>query len=132
MRWLLLIGALGVAACGSDKPAFISVLLPGDTYDTVGPYRIEAEVLAPNGVDRLLLRLLSGSGDSAYSDLPFSAIDAERTGGRFYVELPGRPAGTLFEFYLLLVDGQRTGGSKIVKYPADAPDTVASFSVLAP
>ena len=118
-------------ACGTDEPYFVSVLLPGDTYDTAGPYRVEAEVIAPNGVLRLVLRLRSESALDVvtWSDLPFAPIDADATGGRYFVELPGRPAGTVFRFYLQVVDGKRSGGGRLAVYPPGAPETLAGFRV---
>ena len=131
-RLAVVLVLVGAAGCASDMPSFVSVLLPGDTFDTVGPYRVEAEVLAPNGVLRVTLRLFPGDDPEVYSDLPFTAIEEDKTGGEFYVELPGRPVGTVFRFYLQVVDGKRGGGGKIAVFPSGAPDDLATFSVLSP
>jgi hypothetical protein len=121
---------LSASACAVDDPYFVSVLLPGDTFDTVGPYRVEAEVLAPNGVHRIIMRLSAGEDSTAYSDLMLAAVDETETGGSYYIELPGRPPGTVFRYYLQVVDGKRSGGGRLAVFPAEAPDTLASFAVL--
>ena len=47
---------LFAGACGEQEPFFESVLSPSDTYDSVGPYRLEAIVNAPRQVERLTLQ----------------------------------------------------------------------------
>lgn len=121
-----------VVGCGRDEPRFISTLLPTDTTDTLGPYRIETEVYAPNGVYRLLARVEGDATGGGFGALPFVAIDETQEGGSFYVELPGRPVGTLTRYYLYLADGKRTGGGASVVLPDGAPETLAAFAIVAP
>jgi hypothetical protein len=118
--------ALGAGACGDDKPFFQSVLVPPDSYDTVGPYRIEAYVVAVKGVRGVTVRLPSDSDPSSYSEVlaTFKADSGEAE--LWLADLPGRPAGTVFSFYLEAVD---KGGS-LVKYPSGAPDELATFRIL--
>jgi len=130
MRVLCLILVLLGNGCGRDEPTFVSVLAPEDTYDTVGPYRIEVRVKAPNGVFRLLLRLQQEEGSMAFADLPFEVIDERFDSGEYFVELPGRPPGTVFAYYLLLVDGKTEGGGALVTEPAGAPEDLLSFEIL--
>jgi hypothetical protein len=130
LLWFSLLVALTVG-CGDDRPAFISVLTPSDTTDTVGPYRVEAQVVAPNGVYRLLLRLRQAPTSGVFADIRLQAIDEQHDGGTYFAELPGRPAGTLFEYYLLLIDGAGKGGGELVNYPAGAPGELLSFSIVA-
>jgi hypothetical protein len=131
-RRVVLLTLLFAGACAVDDPYFVSVLLPGDTFDSVGPYRVEAEVLAPNGVHRIIMRLSAREDSAVFSDLRLAAVDATATGGTYALELPGRPAGTVFRYYLQVVDGKRSGGGRIAVYPPDAPSSLAHFAVLAP
>jgi hypothetical protein len=130
MRAGVLVLVLFSAACGRDEPAFLSVLTPNDTFDTVGPYRVEVRVAAPNGVFRLLLRLQQEADSAVFSDMPFSPIEERFDGGEFFLELPGRPAGTRFAYYLLLVDGKKKGGGALVREPEAAPAELHEFEIL--
>ena len=130
MRVLCLLLVLAGNACGRDEPTFVSVLAPENTYDVVGPYRVEVRVKAPNGVFRLLLRLQQEEGSMAFADLPFETIEDRFDGGEFFVELPGRPSGTVFAYYLLLVDGKNEGGGALVTEPAGAPEDLLRFEIL--
>ncbi|MBI5508356.1 MAG: hypothetical protein HY903_06355 [Deltaproteobacteria bacterium] len=118
------------AGCGRDEPSFVSVLLPTDTYDTAGPYRVEAQVFAANGVFRMLMRLQQATDSEVFGDLRFQVVEEEGDGGRYLLELPGRPAGTWFRYYLQVVDGKSKGGGRIATYPDGAPATLAEFCVL--
>ena len=137
------LGALCVAvlvlagACGSDQPRFESVALPGDTYETAGPYLIEAYVRAPAGSKELVARLFAAPEAPTYRELAGGRLRKEEDVELWSVELPGRPAGTVFYYYLSFVDRH---GKKIVYPPEatqrDAPeatlsaDQLASFLVL--
>jgi hypothetical protein len=122
---------VAVTACGNDDPAFISVLPPTDTSDTLGPYRIEAHVVAPNGVYRLLVRLRQEPLSDVFADLRFRPLEELHDGGVYVAELAGRPAGTVFEYYLLLIDGEGKGGGALVTYPPAAPEELLTFTILA-
>ncbi len=129
-RLLFVMSLAAAAGCGDDVPVFLSVLTPEDTTDTLGPYRVEARVAAPNGVYRLLVRLRQAQDSAVFADLPMAPIVERPDGGTYVAELPGRPAGTLFEYYLLLIDGEGQGGGKLVTSPAGAPDVLWSFAIV--
>ncbi len=124
-RRLTLLLVLLAVACEPSVPAFVSVLAPADTSDTLGPYRIEAYVDAPTGVKSLTCRWVTGDAAEDYAELAF-----ERTGdddaGPWVVELPGLPSGSVVVYYLVLVDEEGT----LVRYPEGAPAVLAGFRVL--
>jgi len=118
--------ALVCLGCG-EEPRFVSVLLPTDTYDTAGPYLIEAWVVAPAGSKEFTVHLLATPEATSTRDLVGTLVETRDGSERWQLSLPGRPAGTAFYFFLALVE---RSGHKVV-YPAGAPAKLASFRVLA-
>ncbi len=131
-KWISAAGLVALSACGRDEPAFLSVLAPDDTFDTVGPYRVEARVAAPNGVHRFTLRLSQGPESVLFAETPMIVVNERHDGGEYYAEFPGRPAGTSFRYYLVLVDGEAGGGGALVSYPDAAPEDLLEFEILYP
>lgn len=123
--WIILV-LVGAVGCGRQEPFFVSVILPEDTTDTVGPYRIEAYVEAPNGVGRFLLRLANAPSSDIFSEIQFTPSDVDDEAAVWFVELPGRPAGTEFYYYLLLTD---THGA-LIRLPDTAPVALNVFRIL--
>lgn len=130
---MLLLLPLAAVACVQQEPFFASVLLPQDTTDQVGPYRIQAYVVAPAGVKRLVVRFFSEPYDPSNpetrdsGELRFAPLDPEEEEGPWLVELDGRPAGTQLWYQLVLVEA--TTGA-LARDPIDAPETEHSFRVL--
>ena len=81
-----LVACLGLFAvgCGEQDPYFESVLAPSDTYDTLGPYLIQAFVNAPAGVSRVTLRVTENPFDERYGDIELTraALAGHRDRGR--------------------------------------------------
>jgi hypothetical protein len=121
------------AACVQQEPFFASVLLPQDTYDETGPYRIQVYVVAPAGVQRIEVRMRDQPVDPSDEDgltfakKRFEPLDADDEEGPWVVEIDGRPAGTRFWYQLVLVE--ETTGS-LVRDPFDAPDSLHFFEIL--
>jgi hypothetical protein len=121
------------AACIQQKPFFASVLLPQDTTDEVGPYRIQAYVVAPAGVGRLVVRLRDepydppGADRQSFAEKRLEPLDPEDEEGPWVVDIDGRPAGTQLWYHLVLVE--ETTGS-LVRDPIDAPENQHFFQVL--
>ncbi len=126
-RVALILFLVGAAGCGRQEPYFISVILPKDTTDTVGPYRVEAYVGAPNGVGRFLLRLANGPESEIFTEMQFTAVLDDES-AVWFVELPGRPVGTEFRYYLLLTDAQ----GALIRQPEKAPMALHLFRILQP
>jgi len=128
MRWVCIILLAGTVGCADMSPYFTSVLAPVDTYDTVGPYVVDAMVAAPAGVGLLRLRVTDETGLQRFGDIDFTQDSGDAFSGRWIAELPGIPAGSGYSYYLWLedVDGVRA------YYPEDAPDSLLMFMVHAP
>lgn len=127
VRWVAVCVLGAVAACGSERPYFQSVSAPTDTYDTVGPYRVEAWIVAPRGVGIMELRFEDEANRSS-ADFPMqeAEVSDEASAELWVAELTGRPVGTVLRFYLVLVDQV---GQKVV-YPAGAPADVLNLKVV--
>lgn len=126
MRARLAFVCLALAGCAADAPYFQSVLAPESTADTLGPYRVEARVVADRGVFRLLAVLAADAEGTTTVDVPLELVEGDERYGLWVVDLPGRPAGSVYRFQLELID---TDGA-IVRHPAgDAPAWV-EFEVL--
>ena len=109
-----------LSACGDQDPEFEALYLPEDTTDTSGPYLFEVYINAPRGVDRIILRVAMSEGSRIFSYIYFDSEslsdDSDEGTERWVVELPGRPAGTVFEYFIAAYDLQ---GARIA-HPADA------------
>ena len=128
VKWLLPPLLVLACACGRQEPMFLSVLLPADTHDTVGPYRIEAYVDVPNGVGRFLLRVQRAPNSELFSERMLKPVDPDHEEDAWFVELPGRPPGHEYAMFLMLAD---LGGA-LVRDPEDAPTELHRFQVLYP
>lgn len=120
-----------LAGCGNLDAYFESVLEVDDTFDSYGPYRIEAYVNAPRGVERLTLKVADADAppDSiVFGDLGFTFEAGDEYRGRWVTELLGRPAGSGYTYYLLL----RDQGDFLIRYPPGAPLVRLGFWVLDP
>jgi hypothetical protein len=104
-RFVLLWIVLGLMGCG-DRPWFESVLLPRDTADTLGPYIAEAWVVADEGVFRFVAEVATQRDVPQSLDLPLERVDGDAEHGLWRLELPGRPAGSLFVYTLKVVDDE--------------------------
>lgn len=123
---------LVLVGCAPD-PYFESVLELSDTFDTVGPYRIEAYVAAPQNVSTLSLMVFADSGaeEPAEPEDPapwFELAQGDRHRGRWVYDLPGRPAGSVYSYYLVLED---TAGLQAL-YPKGAPTNRLGFEIFGP
>lgn len=115
-----------LASCVPSEPAFVSVLKPTDTTNTIGPYRIEVYVDAGGEVKSLVCRWVTGPNREDYAELPFELVGDDEV-GPWVVELAGQPADTVISYYLVLVNDE----GALVRYPQNAPDVLASFRVVA-
>jgi hypothetical protein len=110
-----------LAACSGEPPRVVSLSLPADTTDTVGPYVVEGELRGDLEDTDLVV---CWSVDGAHF-LP--AVAAPRA-GRDDVRaafLPGQPAGTTVSYLVALVDA----GAGCPAFDASA--TLRSFRVSA-
>lgn len=89
------------------------MLAPSDTWDTVGPYVVEAYVVAPRGLERVEARLRASG--TVLAGVQVDAAEGERAPSLWRLELPGQSAGYRYEYELVAVD---TTGSK-ARYPTD-------------
>jgi hypothetical protein len=128
-RALALAGfATALFGCGGNvDPIFESVLEPEDTYDAVGPYRIEAFITARDPLNWVVLRVAQDNA-TRFGELLATLERGDVKEGLWVAELPGRPAGSRFDFYLAAED--RTGKSAF--YPANAPIDLIGFAILPP
>lgn len=122
MRALLLFFLVG-AGCSAD-PVFVSVLVPSDTLDTVGPYRFEALVDAPRKTWSVELRWIRDDDLEDFAEFSFVQEDAEED--RWVLELDGQPPGSTIRFYLVAFDRALAE----VRYPALEKQDTLEFSIL--
>ena len=122
----LLLLIANVSACGTMEPAFESVLHPDDTYDTAGPYRIEAYVAAADNIDRVSVALAEKPGGDLFGEMSMHLADGTLARGRWVVDLPGRPVGSIYQFYLVARD---ISGYEVL-YPQKAPGVRLEFEIL--
>jgi hypothetical protein len=108
-----------LAACSAEAPRVVSLSLPADTTDTVGPYVVEGELRGDADDTDLVV---CWSVDGAHF-LPAVAEPRAGRADRRAAFLPGQPAGTTVSYLVALVD---TGAG----CPAfDASATLRSFHI---
>src|SRR3990170_3652679 len=93
MRRLAVLVALVGSACAAEDPRILSVTLPGDTRDRVGPYAVEAVIRGVADGDDVEVRWTSDPTDP---DLRFVPVPARRVSPSdlFVGEIPGQPPST--------------------------------------
>ena len=125
MRRLVVLVALVGSACAAEDPRILSVTLPGDTRDRVGPYAVEAVIRGVADGDDVEVRWTSDPTDP---DLRFVPVPARRVSPSdlFVGEIPGQPPSTRVYF---VVDVLRDGAVVAQAPPAD-DDATYSFLVL--
>ncbi len=114
-----------LGACSVEPPAFVSVLFPEETHDTVGPYRVEAWLETTRGIRYVLLRI---GDEDPFSELLFSRERQDDQTELWGLDLPGRPPGWTYRFFLIAVE---TGGKKAT-FPEGAPEEVLTLRILGP
>ncbi len=113
-----------VAACGSDAPEIQSVLVP-EAKEEVGPYMVEAWVVAPVGVGRAAVRVVNAGQTIEFA---MSEHRREPPAELWQAALPGASFGTTYRLYVVAIDKI---GRKAV-YPTRAPQALLELSVTAP
>jgi hypothetical protein len=111
---LLLLGLVCAAACASEKPRILSVTIPGDTRDTLGPYVVQVVVRGLASGDLVQVRYSIDNG------LHFYKSEAQRVSGRsdlYDGAIPGQPQGTTVEYYVAV-----ERGGKVVAFDPMAGD----------
>lgn len=104
MRGVVLAVSLLLTLCtGCDTGSVIfSVSQLKDTHDTVGPYRVLAEVTDPDGVDQVNLVYRAGTTSAISVEME------ELREGVFEGTIPGQPAGTTITYYVEAIDGDQS------------------------
>ena len=129
MRGFFVVGlALFSMACGAQDPRFLSVLELSDTTDSVGPYRLEAYVDVPRGVDVFNVRVAESAAALQFGTIAMKRLETTPSNGAWYAELAGRPAGTEYKYYLELRDASGT----TITSPARAPAVLHQFMISTP
>lgn len=126
VRWVVAAWVLATFSCAASDPWFESVLELDDTFDSVGPYLVEAHVVAPRGVESLVLRVSEEPGADTFSAVSLRQIEGDEAGGLYRAALRGRPGGAVIEYDLVLTDRAQVQ----VTYPGTAQKL--RFSVLTP
>ncbi|MBW7997359.1 MAG: hypothetical protein FVQ81_12465 [Candidatus Glassbacteria bacterium] len=114
----------GAAVLGLDEtpPEIRYVRGPSSVADTAGPYGVTAEIIEENPLNVYLYYRFDGQGE--YERVPMT----REAGNTFAAGLPGRPAGTLVEYYVRALDGFE----HYTYRPADYVQNPYSFRVLEP
>lgn len=124
----ILISLSGAIHCitksvGVADPLWIVHQPLDDTYETVNPYVVNADMKHASGMSSATLYYrLSNSGP--YTSVPMTAAGGDTWTGN----IPAQPVGTHIEYY---VEGNAVSGKTMVR-PIVAPDGYWDFNVLGP
>jgi len=116
----LVVCGLAMAACADDPPLIVDTTLVGDTRNNQGPYEVASVVRDDGKIDRVELHYAT-SRDGTDTVLPMDP----RRGQVYHAGIPGQPADTRVDYWVLAVDNDGNTSTD----PPNAPLATFSFVV---